>query len=80
MRVRFRNDGGKSYLRCEAHLAYRAGTDGTKVTFAWSDDKGDRRAEHTFPAAGAGKESAWVVPTGKAVRTQWVEFEPVANR
>jgi hypothetical protein len=74
VRVRFRNDGGKSYARCEAHLVYRAGDkDGTKVTFAWTDDKGERQAEHTFPSA------AWVVPTGREVRTRWVEFEAVAR-
>jgi len=78
VRVRFRNDGGKSYARCEAHLVYRAGGDGTKVTFAWTDDKGDRQAEHTFPA---GKEAAaWAVPTGRDVQTKWVEFETVAGR
>ncbi len=78
VRVRFRNDGGKSYARCEAHLVYGAGdTDGTKVTFAWSDDKGEHQADHTFPAAGAGKEVSWTVPTGRAVQTRWVEFEAV---
>ena len=82
VRVRFRNDGGKSYARCEAHLVYRtAGADGTKVTFAWSDDRGDRRADHTFPAAGRGEKAAgWVVPTGRGVRTRWVEFEAVPTR
>jgi hypothetical protein len=80
VRVRFRNDGGKSYARCEAHLVYRtAGADGTKVTFAWSDDKGERKADHTFAAADGGKDSApWVVPTGHGVQTRWVELEAVA--
>ena len=50
VRVRFRNDGGKSYARCEAHLVYRtAGKDSTQVTFAWSDDGGPHRASHSFP-------------------------------
>jgi hypothetical protein len=74
LRVRFRNDGGKTYARCEAHLAYRAGDkDATKVTFAWADDKGDHQAQHTFPGA------AWNVPTGRNVRTNWVELEAVTR-
>jgi hypothetical protein len=75
VRVRFCNDAGKSYARCEAHLVYRAaGADATKVTFAWSDDRGDHRAERTFPA------DPWTVPTRRDVRTKWVEFEAVARR
>ena len=47
VRIRFRNDGGKNYARCEAHLVYRtAGTDGTKVSFSWKDDGGVRQASH----------------------------------
>src|SRR5205823_3267012 len=39
--VRFHNSGGKSYARCEAHLAYRAsGRDATRATFSWADDAG----------------------------------------
>jgi len=82
VRVRFRNNGGKSYARCETHLVYQAaGRDATKVTFAWTDDRGERRASHTFAAGQDEKEgAAWTVPTGRDVRTRWVEFEPVAAR
>jgi hypothetical protein len=73
VRVRFGNSGGKAYARCEAHLVYRpAGGDATRVTFAWRDDGGPRQASHTFAAAGS-----WTVPTGKGVRTRWVELEPL---
>lgn len=76
VRVRFRNDGGKNYLRAEAHLVYRAkASDGTKVTFAWNDDKGAQKASHVF----AGKETGWKVDTGKNVQTNWVEFEPAGR-
>jgi hypothetical protein len=79
VRVRFRNDGGKQYARAEAHLVYRtAGKDATKVTFAWTDDGGARQASHTF-TGGSEQEAAWTVPTGRDVRTRWVEFEPVAR-
>jgi hypothetical protein len=77
VRIRFRNDGGRAYLRCEAHLVYRtAGTDGTKVTFDWADDTGGHRAAHVFPAGDRPEQAAWQVPTGRNVHTRWVEFEP----
>jgi hypothetical protein len=49
------------------------------VTFALSDDAGAREVVHVFlpisdPAAAA---AVWDIPTGKNVRTRWVEFEPV---
>jgi hypothetical protein len=76
VRIRFRNDGGKSYARCEAHLVYRPRTqDSTRVTFAWSDDAGPHQASHTFATDAA----PWTLPTGKQVRTRWVELEPVAR-
>src|SRR5262249_38279534 len=78
VRGRFRNDGGKGYARCEAHLVTRVpGRDATTVTFAWSDDGGARQATHTFAADPPGE---WAVPTGRGVQTHWVEFEAVAGR
>src|SRR5205814_6225579 len=50
--VRFRNDGGKSYARAEAHLVYAAGGGSTKVTFAWADEGGERRASAVFAPGG----------------------------
>jgi hypothetical protein len=77
IRVRFRNDGGRSYARAEAHLVYRVkGTDRTRATFAWIDDKGDHTADHTFVA----RSGEWKVPTGSGVRTRWVELEAVPVR
>jgi hypothetical protein len=73
VRVRFRNNGGKNYPRCEVHLVYRtAGADGTKVTFDWKDDVGGHKETHTFAGGQAG---VWDVPTGKDVRSHWVEME-----
>lgn len=78
VRVRFRNDGGKAVARAEVHLAYRVpSTDATDVTFAWTDDAGEHTATHAF--AGSPREKPWPVPTGKGVRTRWVEFRPVAR-
>jgi hypothetical protein len=72
VQVRFRNDGGKKYMRAEAHLVYRtAGRDGTKVTFDWEDDSGAHRDSHLFSSTAT---DAWNLKTGNAVRTRWVEF------
>jgi hypothetical protein len=35
------------------------------------------RQDARIIAAGAGRESAWNLPTGRNVQTRWVEFEPV---
>jgi len=73
VRVRFRNDGGKAYARAEVHLTYTLPRrDATKVTFAWADTAGDHVADHIF--TGASGEKPWTVPTGRGVRTKWVEF------
>jgi hypothetical protein len=77
--VRFRNDGGRNYLRAEAHLVYRTqGSDATKVTFAWKDDQGEHEMKKVV--ARRGEPVTWAVPTGSSVRTRWVEFEPVDTR
>jgi hypothetical protein len=75
VRVRFRNTGGKPYARAELHLAYRLPrADATDVTFAWADDAGDHTAAHTF--TGGPGEGPWAIPTGRNVRTKWVEMKP----
>jgi hypothetical protein len=81
VQVRFANDGGKQYARAEAHLVYELPRrDATRATFSWTDEKGDRTAEHVYPAERDDRgEKAWVVPTGKGVRTKWVELAPVAR-
>lgn len=77
VRVRFRNDGGRSYLRAEAHLIYRVpNVDATRVTFAWTDDRGRHQASHEFTP---GADAPWQIPTGRSVRTHWVEFMPVGR-
>jgi hypothetical protein len=74
VRVRFRNDGGKAYARAEVHAAYRTPkADATAATFAWTDHAGDHTVSHTF--TGKVDESPWTIPTGKFVRTKWVEMK-----
>ena len=73
IQIRFRNDGGKSFLRAEAHLVQRVGNaDPVKVTYNWVDASGKHQQSHVFTSKGN-----WQVATGKNVRTRWVEFEPV---
>jgi hypothetical protein len=77
VRVRFRNDGGKAYARAEVHLTYTLPRrDAARVTFAWADATGDHVADHVF--TGGPGEAPWTVPTGRGVRTKWVEFAPVS--
>lgn len=79
VRVRFTNDGKRSYRRVEAHLLYQVEhpTD-ARVTFAWrnGEDGPVRTAARTYPAAGAtpGPDDAWRLDAGGDVRTLWVEF------
>jgi hypothetical protein len=82
VRVRFRNSGNKDYARCEAHVVYRAGRDDTQVTFAWADDAGTHRSMHCFTAGANSRPEPpeWRLPTGRNVRTLWVEMEPVVVR
>lgn len=78
VRVRFRNSGRVICQRAEVHVVYRTKTsDGTKVTFDWSDDAGAHREAHEF---GVAMPTDWAVKTGRSVQTRWVEFEPVAER
>jgi hypothetical protein len=80
VRVRFANSGTKEYARCEAHLVYRAGSDPTRVTFDWTDEGGPHRAAHVFEDRPRGAApAAWDLPTGRSVRTRWVEMEPVGE-
>jgi hypothetical protein len=78
VRIRFRNDGGKSYRKVEAHLAYEvAGASPTRVTFAWSEAGGaEKTATRTYPARNAAADASWKVQAGRDVNTKWVEFAP----
>lgn len=75
VRVRFRNDGGKTYRKVEAHLAYRVSDQSpTTVRFGWTDGGGQTRtAEHVYPASDR-PDASWSFDAGMKVTTQWVEF------
>jgi hypothetical protein len=70
IQVRFRNDGGKRYLRAEAHLVERTGRpDPVRVTYDWVDSEGEHQQSHVFDGTGD-----WNLDTAQNVRTRWVEF------
>jgi hypothetical protein len=72
VQVRFRNNGGKKYLRAEATLVYEtASKDNTRVTFDWRDDAGYHTDSHTFAVD---DKAPWQIKTGKDVRTRWVQL------
>lgn len=73
VQVRFHNDGGKRYLRAEAHLAYEVEHPGNcRVTFAWSEDgKMNRVSSRVVNSA---QPEHWTIDTGRNVATHWVEF------
>jgi hypothetical protein len=76
LQVRFRNNGGKAFARAEVHLAYAVPRrDAMQVSFAWTDDSGEKQASHTF--GNKTGPAVWKVNTGKQVRTRWVEMRPV---
>ncbi|HUG70532.1 MAG TPA: hypothetical protein VMM76_22475 [Pirellulaceae bacterium] len=81
VQVRFENNGGKRYRRAEVHLLYRVPEqDATRVTFHWQDDSGVRSASHVFASDDPSAAPVdWQLPTGKGVKTLWVEYEPVSG-
>jgi hypothetical protein len=76
VRVRFSNDGRKTYRKVEAHLAYRVSKPTpVDVRFAWRDAAGQvRTAEHTYAAPFGKADESWSFGAGQKVDTQWVEF------
>jgi hypothetical protein len=74
VRVRFRNTGGKTMRRAEAHLLYRvAHPTEAVVTFAWTENGKTRRtAQHRVEAGTA--EQSWSIETEGDVETDWVEI------
>lgn len=76
VQVRFRNNGGKRYLRAEVHLAYPIPQpDFCKVTYAWETAGNEQRTASRVFAPG--DDQPWQLTTGTGVRTRWVELEPV---
>jgi hypothetical protein len=77
VRVRFTNDGKKTYRKVEAHLAYKVSQPTpADVRFAWTNGGEEKvsTAEHTYAAPGAKADASWTFDAGKNVHTKWVEF------
>ena len=76
LKVRFRNNGGRTYRKVEANVAYKVEKSGpVEATFAWSDGKGPlKTASHTYPAKPGETDATWTLDAGQNVTTHWVEF------
>ena len=75
VQIRFRNNGGKRYLRAEAHLVEQIErSDPVRVTYDWVDSKGDHRQSHVF-----GDGGTWELDTADNVQTRWVEFSTAGD-
>ena len=70
IQIRFHNDGGKRYLRAEAHLVQKLPSrDPVTVTYNWTDHNGTHELSNVFF-----KDDSWNLATRKNVRTNWVEM------
>jgi hypothetical protein len=84
VRVRFSNDGQKTYRNVEAHLAYDlvdhhadADQPPMTVTFAWREAKNGgelKTASKTYHTAPATRFENWSIEAGPNVQTEWVEY------
>ena len=77
IQIRFRNNGGKRYLRCEAHLGYEVESDDDcRVTFSWSEEgQENQTASKTFSKT---QNNKWNIDTGQNVEMKWVEMTCVS--
>jgi hypothetical protein len=69
VRVRFRNDGGKRYLRAEGHVEYAAGRGAARVAYAWKDSGGEHQESRVMRSG-----EVWEMATQEGVKTRWVEM------
>ncbi|MEQ1826104.1 MAG: hypothetical protein ABL921_09160 [Pirellula sp.] len=69
MQVRFRNDGGKRYMRAEGHLVYGVPNKPVRVTYAWTDSTGSHEEGMRMDGS-----DSWQLVTHKDVKTRWVEI------
>ena len=68
MQIRFRNNGGKRYLRAEAHLLHEVPRhDRCRVTFSWHDDQGAHESERLVEDI---RNDSWKIATGQHVRME----------
>jgi hypothetical protein len=72
VRVRFKNDGGKSYRKVEAHLAYEVENPSPcTITYGWKNTKGEQTATHIYDKP---RDDSWSIDAGQNVQTLWVEY------
>lgn len=76
LRVRFSNNGGKSFRKVEAHLAYQVPQQTpVDVTIAWKEGDGaTKTASHTYQPTDGKEDTAWTVTAGANPRVVSVEY------
>ena len=77
VRLRFTNDGRRSYRKVEGHLLYEvADPTPVTVTFAWRQGEAGpvKTTSHEYPAHTAAEDATWSFDPGADVRTVWVEY------
>lgn len=75
VRIRFSNDGGRTYRKVEAYLIYEVKDAGPlDVTFAWKGADGALKTEsHPYSATSGREDATWHLNAGTKVETVWVE-------
>jgi hypothetical protein len=75
VQVRFGNDGGRSFMRVEAHLVYEVKNNSPiTVTFCWKDGDQQRTTRHTYKTAPGEIDRRWSFDAGRDPQTEWVEY------
>lgn len=76
IRVRFTNNGGKTFRKVEAYLVYEE-KDSTplELTFAWKAGDESKTATHRYTSAAGAGDATWHLAVGEKVQTSWVEMK-----
>jgi hypothetical protein len=76
IRVRFTNNGGKTFRKVEAYLIYEVkDPTPTELTFAWKAGGKLKTATHQYSTAAGTEDANWHVAAGEKVQTSWVELK-----
>lgn len=77
VRIRFSNDGGRTYRKVEGYLLYAVKDFGPlDVTFAWKEADGAVKTDsHSYRSETGREDATWRLNAGAKVQTLWVEMK-----
>ncbi len=77
VRVRFSNDGGKTFRKAEAYLVYATGeASPVETSFGWKNDGPTvHTASHVYDGPVGREDASWQLDAGRKVETVWVEMK-----